>query len=431
MDITNSLNRKLRILWFTNILMPDLSKALGRKQEVVGGWMSSLLGSMSKLENVEIAVATILPGANHVVEHHYGHVTYYGLPLKKTRGMKLSPKFVSACQNIISSFAPDIIHVHGTEDVYGLYTASRTIPCPTVVSIQGLIHVYCHHVRGGGWSAYAGAGKEGVFAYLRFLIQELHWHKRGIFEKKNIAGNKFFIGRTEWDKAHLLAVNPLSRYYHCNETLRSAFYSVRWDIKEIKRQTIFCTAAHSPLKGFHWLLFALSMLRKEFPEVNIRVAGAPWDSTKGYGFYGRYIKRLIDKHKLNKCITPLKMLTAEEVAAELRSAHVVVIPSLIENSPNSLAEAMLVGTPSVASFVGGIPSMVTDQVDALCVQPGDAACLAHKIRQLFLDDSLAVRLSKNTRERASERHNPDTVVENMMNIYYQLTENNEVANSGG
>ena len=70
------------------------------------------------------------------------------------------------------------------------------------------------------------------------------------------------------------------------------------------------------------------------------------------------------------------------MARELTRSHAFVISSYIENSPNSLAEAMLVGMPCVASFVGGIPSMVDDGRTGLLYPVDDVALLAAQIRQV-------------------------------------------------
>jgi glycosyltransferase involved in cell wall biosynthesis len=109
------------------------------------------------------------------------------------------------------------------------------------------------------------------------------------------------------------------------------------------------------------------------------------------------------------------------MVGELLKSHAFILPSLIENSPNSLAEAMLVGTPSVASFVGGVPSMAKDNESALFFPSGDEAVLAEQIRRIFLDDDLARRLSVRAREVARVRHSKNKIVGDMLEIYESVT----------
>lgn len=411
----------MKVLWFTNIELPELSMALGRQSQVIGGWMSALLEALRTQASVELAVATMVPGQRVVSRHVVNTVTYYGLPSAKHRAEGLSSWFASSCNAVLEEFRPDIIHVHGTEDCYGLYTASLRAGPPTVVSIQGLVHVYRQHVGGGITLAKAlEGGQAGLLSWLRYEEMQHQWAGRGRRERTILAQNRYFIGRTGWDQAHLLANNPAARYFHGDELLRPAFYKQKWEWEAARRASIFCTAAHSPLKGFHLVLDAMSMLKDEFPEITVRVAGAPWNASRGFGFYGRYLKSLIDRRGLTARVTALPPLGAEQVASELASAAAFAIPSLIENSPNSLAEAMLVGTPCVAALVGGIPSMIEDGQTALGFQSGDATYLAHCLRRVLKDEALSRRLSTCGRAAAVARHNAGRLVADQLSIYRQV-----------
>lgn len=402
-------------------MLPELAAALGRKPAVIGGWMPSLLEAMRNSQDVEFAVATIDRKAKNLAVIQVNGVTYFQLPGDSRKGCQLTVALRSACIDAINAYKPDIIHVHGTEEVYGLFTALYPTACPVVISLQGLIHVYSRYVRGGlSLVDYYSLGKIGLLAWFRYLLQEYHWRKRGVIEKQVIRSNRHFIGRTAWDMAHVLAVNPAANYFHGAEILRPAFFASRWDIGRITRRSIFCAAAHSPLKGFHWLLRAVAFLRHEYPDIIVRVAGAPWNNVVGFGYYGKFIRRLIDMYGLESHVIPLSDLTAEEVVAELKSAHAFVIPSLIENSPNSLAEAMLVGTPSIAAFVGGIPSMIDDEVTVIGYPSGDWEYLSHSIRRIFENDSLAERLSRNSRGVAMDRHDSERVASRQLAIYRQV-----------
>lgn len=416
----------MRIFWFTNILMPDVCEALNRAPEVIGGWMPSLLAGLRKKEEISLAVATIYQDVSRNEKMLIRGVTYYLIPQSTTKEDQLGTAFVQGCDKAIWDFAPDLIHVHGTEDIYGLYTACANVPCPVVISIQGLLSVYYRHVLGGiSLADYRDAGFAGFLAWMRFALQQRQWRILGEREVRVIEGNSNFIGRTIWDKAHVAENNSSATYYHCEELLRPVFSETRWDIFTINCHTIFCMAAHSPLKGFHWLLYAILILRKEFPDIQVRVAGAPWAAKEGFGYYGRYVYKLIEKHGLTKNIVPLPMLTAPQIAIELKQSHLFVIPSQIENSPNSLAEAMMVGTPSVASLVGGIPSMINDGGDALGFPSGDAACLAACIRRIFLDDELAIFMSDNARETAKGRNAVERVISRQIEAYEQIIEKRE------
>ena len=110
----------------------------------------------------------------------------------------------------------------------------------------------------------------------------------------------------------------------------------------------------------------------------------------------------------------------EAMAEEFRKAHICVIPSAIENSPNSLGEAQIMGTPCVASFVGGVPDMITDNVTGLLYRFDDHIVLAYKIMELFKNDELAQYISKNGIIDASKRHDRTKIVKRILDIYQEI-----------
>ena len=105
------------------------------------------------------------------------------------------------------------------------------------------------------------------------------------------------------------------------------------------------------------------------------------------------------------------------MASELCRSHVFAISSYIENSPNSLCEAMQVGLPCVASYAGGIPSLVEQRRTGLLFPVGDAPLLADSIMRIFRDDGLACRLGAAARAEASERHAPERVLSQLLDAY--------------
>ena len=58
------------------------------------------------------------------------------------------------------------------------------------------------------------------------------WKKYCVVEKEIIEINQYFIGRTEWNKSQICAMNPNARYFHGEELLRADFYSKKWEAKK-------------------------------------------------------------------------------------------------------------------------------------------------------------------------------------------------------
>ena len=107
-------------------------------------------------------------------------------------------------------------------------------------------------------------------------------------------------------------------------------------------------------------------------------------------------------------------------SSALTGTSVYVHTSYIENSPNSLCEAQIVGVPSVASEVGGIPSIVSEGETGLMVPSGDAARYAEAICKLLSDKILAESISANSVKAALVRHDRRKIVSGLVSIYGQL-----------
>jgi glycosyltransferase involved in cell wall biosynthesis len=161
------------------------------------------------------------------------------------------------------------------------------------------------------------------------------------------------------------------------------------------------------------LIEALGLLHAAgYANVRLRIAGiAP--SGPGTKFFTSRARR----HGVLQSIDWLGRLDAEHIVAELLRAAVFAYPSHIDNSPNALCEALLLGVPTVATYVGGVPSLIEDRHDGFLYPDGDPYALAGRIRDLMDDASLAAELGRRARERALRRHDPGTIVSSLMRIY--------------
>src|SRR5712672_1202486 len=126
---------------------------------------------------------------------------------------------------------------------------------------------------------------------------------------------------------------------------------------------------------------------------------------------------MIAENGLSEAVEFLGYLDGPAMAQELCRAHVFATSSYIENSPNSLCEAMQAGLPCVATYAGGIPSLLEDGRTGLLFPPGDAPLLANAILGIFRDDGLAGRLGRAAKLEASARHAPQTVMSQLLNVY--------------
>jgi glycosyltransferase involved in cell wall biosynthesis len=378
---------------------------------------------------MEVEVATVYPGFqdDQFEEDGVKHFVI-GQPRWPYIFFHCRKRDLDRCVELVRERDPDIIHIHGTERFYGLMAARNLISTPCVISLQGLLGPYL--------PTFFGALSAGDLWRSHTLLELATM--RGLFglhrgferaarqEREILIGAESFMGRTDWDRAHVRCSNSKANYYHVGEVLRQTFREHRWDIDQCERHTVIFTNAGEPRRGTEVLLRAMLTVRREFPDAKLRLAGQI-GTRRGYD---RFLRRMIAESGLSQTVEFLGYLDGSAMARELCCAHVFAISSYVENSPNSLCEAMQVGLPCVATYTGGIPSLVDHGRTGLLFPTGDAALLADMILRIFRDDDLACRLSRAARAEASQRHAPQRVISQLLNTYNDVIANGQEAYHG-
>lgn len=415
----------MRILWITNIQFPYTCKKLGTEPEVGGGWMYSLASELVKERGITIAIATTYNGPAQQKFQDSG-IHYYLLPRAKPN-TRYDRSLEDYWAMIIKEFIPDIVHIHGTEYAHGLACINACPGHRYIISIQGLISVIKDFNYSGinHWSLLRHTTLNDIKRGDTVIQAGRKLSKRGLYETEYIRRCKHIIGRTSWDYSHTKVLNHNLEYHFCNEVLRNRFYgSQNWSIENKASYSVFISKGYLPRHGLHQILRALAIVKDFFPNVQLRIAGI--DVTGGNRWvekistYGSYIRTLLKKLKLSDHVNFLGSISEDEMVNELRTAHVFISASAIDNSPNSLGEAQMIGTPCISSFVGGVPDMVRDGESGLLYRFDDYVMLAFKIISIFKDNSLALLLSKNGQKAAAERHDRDQIRARMLEIYSSL-----------
>ncbi len=422
----------MRILWFHSGLMPHACDALGYDKRNSCGWLESMLDALvAHYPDLELCLVgwdsrpcDIKIGQVRHVSFAYAGPTWYD---------KIPEVLSNKARRIICEFSPDVIHIQGTEYFYGCFDDSVYGSIPVVVSLQGIISgLYPHYSGGLTIEDLRGTNMNAryVLKGRSIFSEQRTWEvKRAVQEQKVLRKHKNFIGRTKWDRGWVEYINPLANYYNVNENLRPSFFAKHRRLEIVKRHSIYCGAAAScPLKGAHWLIRAVAKLKAQFPDVELRIAAAAQALLAPKGLkarlfdqsYHAYLRRLIKELGVEKNIVALPGLRAEEVAEELMAAELFVLPSMCENSPNSLGEAMLVGTPAIATFVGGVPSIIKDGIEGKLVPAGDPAALAEAIQWWFLHPEEAESCSAAAHDTALTRHDARRNAEATMAVYRGL-----------
>ena len=240
----------------------------------------------------------------------------------------------------------------GRRAVSGL-VAGRTAAAPCVISLQGILQASCRSsspaARRRRWPAWSRARSSSRAGASSTGTSCSAGRRRA--RSRSCVGAGFFIGRTDWDRAALAAREPPATYYHCDEIMRPEFTAVRWtpqghggDDRLLDLERADGEGHGVPPGGRRGPAAARR------PNADLRIAGV---------HPGSELDALVSPCRTTLGV-PARLAgwaasMPRPLCAELETADVFAYPSHIDNSPNSLAEAMLVGTPIVAASVGGIP----------------------------------------------------------------------------
>ena len=409
----------MKLLILTNFVLPEIANIIGTPVSNGGGWIGSMV---SLLKNEYEVIIGCYSTTISKIEGNINNIKYYIFSEKNT---------VTEVERIIKIESPDIIHSFGTElkRSYDMIAACQNAGMlhRTVTNIQGLSsEIAKYYFTGLPLKAILPFTLRDLIKHNNVFFARERFRKNGEFEIKSLNKLRYVIGRTEWDYACTKRINPNLRYFYCNETMRDSFYTYSWDYEKCVPHSIFVSQCGYPIKGFHYLLEALPEIKRAYPDVTVfvvgNVPGSIMQSLRS-SYYTVYIKRMIHEKQLEENIKFLGDLSEDEMRNAFLNANVFVSCSIIENSSNSIAEAMLLGMPIVASYVGGTPSMLSDSVEGLLYPVESTSLLANHVITLFSNNDMAKKLGASAKKRALVDHDRDGNFQILKNIYHSMINN--------
>ncbi len=370
---------KLKVLWISPVMTGEGKSLFGLTESPTRGWTQHLWDKLIASGEVELAVAVHLSDEETGIKKGSDGALYISLPKSRDRA-----RTEELYRELKEQFNPDVIHIHGTEYCHGKEWVDTYGADNVVASIQGLVSAYTRYYLGGiPLKDFPLTFRDAIMRQ-PMKRQYEEFAARGEQEKKFIAQLRHVIGRTEWDRDHTKAINPDITYHYGGETLRAPFYQHKWDYSKCEPHTIFLSQGYYPIKGLHKVIEALPIVMREFPDVKVRLSGyTPFGTTRlRRGGYGAYLIKLMERLGVTDRIEYLGSLDAEKMCGEFLRANLFIIPSSIENSPNSLGEARMLEMPFLASYCGGSPDLCADVPEAL-YRFEETEMLAAKIMDIF------------------------------------------------
>ena len=418
----------MKILWFTNAPCGATEKLTG-KPVTGGGWLYAL--SENLITNPEIELHIAFYWGEAMPEFTHKGITYHPV-LRNGDGSKFGrviqnyTRFfftsnysieLARLKEVIAKVSPDVIHIHGSEDNFGLL-AKEGLPQPIVLSVQGLLSPIYNKL-------YAGFTKEEIKQSETWLdiltcsgiaAKDKSMRRRSALERDFFPYIKHVIGRTSWDKACTLALNPNRNYHVVGEILRNEFFGKKWNKSSFSTPFVLTSViSFGFFKGYETIFRTAQILKRNNFDFRWNVIGAlPSDSAV------KLSEKLCQCSANSLNINLLGRKSAAEMVESMLQSDTFVQVSHIENSPNSLCEAMLLGMPCIATFAGGTASMLENNVEGRLLQDGDPYAMAGMIMEMAADNEQARAFGRKAAERAAERHKPERVCKQLMDVYNEI-----------
>lgn len=393
----------------------------GESIQVGGGWQDALLEVVANEPNLDLLVA--YSGAENAIERTIGGVRFVSVGgheagsgvrrvLDRWSGQHPGEGRIARCVQIAREFAPHVIHVHGTESGLGLMALG--VDAPVLISLQGILSVISKLED----EQHPGRVSVGAASLARGVSP---WHDQrrqrtmASIERTMLSQVAAVAGRTAFDQRITRVLAPQADYLEVGELLRPEFWSGGvWSPSALSSRRVMTVSGRSfARKGLDTAIQSVALLRNCGIDVRLNIIGSSPASP-----VGRAVMQEAAGVGLDASIVTLAgPLTAVQVREALLSSDVYALPSRIDNSPNSLCEAMILGVPCVASTAGGVPSLARDGLEALLVPPGDPYSLAGALLELFSSTELSVSLGSHARMTAIGRHDQGRVIAQLLAAY--------------
>lgn len=381
-----------------------------------GGWVGSFIDEISKTNDYDVGVVYVTE--KKLLSYESKGISYFPLYSRVTIADKLKdkvfnmPKILSKKEKIdaiLNEFMPDAILLFGIETEAGALVR-HIKKIPVIIHLQGILSEIVKN-----WLPHTIAKcRLNQYYNLRSrLFRNTMKHqydiacKRAEVEQRLFKEYKYYLGRTDWDEAVSLKYAPQRQYFKCDEFLRAEFKSCAWKYSRGKAR--ISTVCNGEIyKGFDNILLTAKILKNQGFDFEWNVYGVSAHDIIVRVFEGELREKFAD----NKVFFRGKK-AAKDLAECLAQSSVFVHTSHIDNSPNAVCEAMMVGVPVVAMNVGGVSTIITDKVSGRLIEDYDCEELAKTIVELARDSMMSKELSVKAKEIAMQRHSASNILKQL------------------
>ena len=356
-----------------------------------GGVESATVGLVRGLaarKNVKLHVITLEKGRTEDVVEETSLATVHRLAAGRMPMMLdvfggPGRKKIDRC---VRKIAPDVVHFQETYGFGGPYA-----DIPTVFTVHGFDSLNLVTEQNWGWR-----------------LRSPLWK---IAEKKGIGSHPYLVSIAPYVTEELETVCD-SDITPIPNAISPQFFDI--ESRPVEGRVLFAGWINRR-KNIGAAIRAVALLAGQGQTVSLHAAGEFSDDE-----YLQEVEGLIDELGAEAQVSLLGRVSQDVLRAELAEASVLILPSLQENAPMVIAEAMAAGVPVVASNVCGMPTMIDDGVNGFLIEPNDIEGIAGKLAPLLKDRELHGTMSNAAREKARNTYHPDAVVDATLGLYEKV-----------
>ncbi len=385
----------MKVLWITDYPFAYHNNLLGIGQGPIasGSWLYAAYEGARNDAGIELYIATVA-NVSEIKQCSADGCVFYVLPGGDMSNYDINSELNKDWwKRLKNNVEPDILCIWGTESKFAYTAAKVFMDVIKLVYIQGVIGSIVHHFYDGVPTKYKYktlrdfvgivTGKDAYQIFRKHISLEN--------EILNLADG--IIVENDWGEDQCVTVNPKLDVYRNYLPIRLEFYKYKWDLCKVERYSIFTNAGGVSIKGHHILFQALGIVKTIYPNVKVYIPGINYigekRSIRNRTGYFSLLFELYDKFNLHENIVFTGTLTADQMGERIAKSHIYVMPSMVENHSSSLIEAMIVGSPCISSFVGGVASLIVPSKNGILYNSLEYTSLAGCIIRLFSNDDLS------------------------------------------
>ncbi|MFA8433412.1 MAG: glycosyltransferase family 4 protein [Marinifilaceae bacterium] len=384
----------MRILMLTS-LPANLDSIKGGVDAVI----VNLMNGFELFPDSHLMILSLAKSDHRKTVHHAQNITIEYLPRNRAFGGNLfdflfySRKIV---REIIQKYKPDVIHVQGATPV--LFCLRGLNRDNIVITQHGIMEEEIKY-------------QKGVLRKLKFFIKK-------IVERYYFPAFKNYIFISRYNQRFLERIKRKADYKSALifNPVNPAFFNVKPHRKFLKR--IMYVGVINRRKNLLSLLHGLRLIKARVQGIKVDVVGGFRDAS-----YQAEILQFIEINGMQNQVQFRGWKDQDEVLELYKKSDVFVLPSLQESLPVSIAEAMAAGRPVIASDVGGVAEMFTNEKSGFTFESNNIDELKGCLLKFCNGDTVYAELAENARLEAISKFHPKSVVKQTLDFYRRMLKN--------